>query len=251
MSAPAMSRALTSTELRRRWREGTERAGWNFWSDWYCPAIDAVCEAVVEARDTYAAGERLGRDRAALGVSLGEALADIDQLGALIAAPVHQRVQRAVSLGWADRLTAPPAVVTDPLTGLATAEYLQVRLAEVYRAAQCGARAVPSGYALVVFRLDLRGRQGWGRSAPMILTADGLRTVFDSGQSLVQLDDRVAVVLTVRDDLLARRARMAVALIASQLAVDPEASIPTPKVWIENLPASYSAALDLIAGLAR
>ena len=212
MSAPAISPALTSIDLCQRWRRATERAGWNFWSDWYSPAVDAVCEAVVEHRDLYAAGDRLGRDRAALGVPLGETLADLDQLGRLIPDEFHQQLQRAVSLGWADRITAPPAVVT---------------------------------------RLDLRGRYGWARSAPMILTADGLRTIFDGGQSLVQLDDQVAVVLTARDDLLARRARMAVALIASRLAVDPEACIRTPQVWIENLPAHYSAALDLISGLTR
>lgn len=251
MSAPAISPALTSIDLCQRWRRATERAGWNFWSDWYSPAVDAVCEAVVEHRDLYAAGDRLGRDRAALGVPLGETLADLDQLGRLIPDEFHQQLQRAVSLGWADRITAPPAVVTDPLTGLATAEYLQVRLGELYRAAECASGSVTAEHALVVIRLDLRGRYGWARSAPMILTADGLRTIFDGGQSLVQLDDQVAVVLTARDDLLARRARMAVALIASRLAVDPEACIRTPQVWIENLPAHYSAALDLISGLTR
>ena len=51
-------------------------------------------------------------------------------------------LRRAVSLGWADRISAPPASVEDPLTGLTTPEYLRVRLGELYRAADVSGDSV-------------------------------------------------------------------------------------------------------------
>jgi len=206
---------------------------------------------VTAAADVWAAAERLGRDRAAAGVSLAEALVDIDSLAAI----THQRytdpLRRAVSLGWADRITTPPSSVEDPLTGLATPEYLEVRLGEIYRAAGSSGGSEPLPWALVVVRLDLAGQRGWQRTLPMILVADAMRQVFDAGESLALLGQSVAAVLGEREASLSRRARVLSSFISAQLEIDPQILIPPPSVWIEALPTTYGAAIKLIAELGR
>lgn len=251
MARATLGGTVTSATLRHRWQQASELGGWNYRSDWYVPAVDAVCESVCDDLDPFAAAERLGHDRARAGVSLGEALADIDALVVQVPGDRGAVLQRALSLGWADETLAPAALVTDPLSGLAVAEYLQVRLDEVYRAAEVIGRSVSEIKALVVVRLDLRGRSGWGRSLPMVLAADCMRTVFDSGQSLVMLSDSVAVVLSDRESTLARRARVLADMIANQVRIDPQAAVPPPEVWIEPLPAGYPAALQLVRDLDR
>ena len=241
----------SSTELSREWNERASAYGWAFPSDWHVPAVDAVCDAIIAEADVWAAAERLGRSRAAAGVSLAEALVDIDGLAAVVPRRYTDPLRRAVSLGWADRITAPPSSVADPLTGLVTPEYLQVRLGEVYRGAEVAGTNVSTSSALVVVRLDLHGHSGWQRTLPMILVGDGMRRVFDGGQSLALLGDSVAVVLAERDAMLARRARLLCSMITNQIELDTQVLIPAPSVWIETLPPKYAAAMDLIAELGR
>ncbi len=243
--------ALTSSELCREWQVRAAAFGWAFPSDWHVPAVDAVCEAVTAAADVWAAAERLGRDRATAGVSLAEALVDIDSLATITHPRYTDPLRRAVSLGWADQITTPPLTVEDPLTGLATRQYLEVRLGEVYRAAEISNGDVSTDSALVVVRLDLDGQRGWQRTLPMILVADSMRRVFDGGQSLALLGESVAVVLCERDLVLARRVRLLYGLISDQIDVDPQVVIPKPAVWIETLPTTCSGAMNLIAELGR
>lgn len=244
-------RGLTSEDVRQMWAARAEGAGWAFPSDWHTAAIDAVCEAISSGADVWAPAERLGQDRAGAGVSLAEALADIDVLAAIAPQRYTAPLRRAVSLGWADRVAAPPAAVRDPMTGLVTAEYLQARLGEVYAEAEASAQDVGTTYALVVVRLDLRTRSGWQRLLPMILTADALRAVFSGGQTIAQLCPAVALVLTRRDPLLARKALLLGDLVNEKVSDDPDATIPRPNVWIEHLPRRYRMALDLLADWSR
>lgn len=241
----------TSTDLREHWQAKASAFGWTFPSDWDDPAVDAVCDALAAGSDVWDAVERLGRGRAAAGVSLGEALVDIDALATIVPGRYTDALRRAVSLGWADRITAPAAGVVDPMTGLVTTEYLQVRLGEVYRAGEVRAEPVSSSWALVVVRLDLAGHVGWQRTLPMILVAEGLRRVFDGGQSLVRLSEAVAVALSERDLVLARRARLLRSMVTDSIERDPQIIVPGPAVWIENLPATHAAALALTAELGR
>lgn len=241
----------TAMDLRGQWQAKAFAFGWAFPSDWHDPAIDAVCDAVQAGADVWDAAERLGRGRAAAGVSLSEALVDIDALASIIPGRYTDPLRRAVSLGWADRVIAPAATVADPLTGLVTPEYLQIRLGEVYRAAEVRAEPVAASWALVVARLDLDGHVGWQRTLPMILVADGLRRVFDGGQSLVLMGEAVAVALSERDLMLARRARLLRSMVTDSIERDPQIIVPGPSVWIENLPATYRAALHLLGELSR
>ncbi len=242
---------MTSAELCRQWKARASAYGWAFPSDWHVPAVDAVCDAVTADADVWAAAERLGRDRAGAGVSLAEALVDVDGLATIAHARYTDPLRRAVSLGWADRISAPPASVEDPLSGLNTPEYLRVRLGELYRAAEVSGTSVDTESALVVVRLNLDGQRGWQRTLPMILVADAMRQVFDGGQSLVLLGESVAVVLCDRDVMLARRARLLCNFINRQIEIDPQVAIPGPSVWIETLPTTYGPAMDLIAELGR
>ena len=242
---------MTSEALASEWQLRSVESGWAFPSDWSVAAIDAVCDAICADEDAWAAAERLGRERAAAGISLGETLADIDVLCALSPSRYTSVLRRSTSLGWADRITAPPSTVSNPISGLVTPEYLQVRLGEIYRDGEVRGQRTGEVAALVVVRLDLSRRTGWRRALPMILTGDCLRTVFNGGQTLTQLGESVAVVLAERNDVLARRARLLASMITSHVEGDPQAKIPPPQVWIETLPPSYNAALDLIAELAR
>ncbi len=241
----------SSAELCHEWKERSSAYGWAFPSDWHVPAVDAVCDAITSDADVWAAAERLGRTRAAAGVSLAEALADVDGLSAVAPSRYTEPLRRAVSLGWADRITTPPSSVADPLTGLVTPEYLQIRLGELYRAAEVRGELVSVRSSLVVIRLDLAGRSGWQRTLPMILVGDAMRRVFDAGQSLALLGDAVAVVLADRDEMLARRARLLCSMMTQQIELDPQIVVPPPSVWIETLPQKYSAAMDLLAELGR
>ena len=248
-----MSWAATpwSTDLQEQWRHRTQASTWTFPSDWDSPACEAVCEALCEGKDFTPAAERLGRSRAAAGVSLAETLADVDVLAGLLLDPAAaEPLRRAVSLGWADGIQAPPVTVSDPLTGLVTAEYLKVRLGEVYQAAEVSGVPVSDSHAFVVVRMPGRS-DDWVHGLPMILVADVMRTVFDGGRTHGRLGRSVAVVLAERDTVLARRARLLCTMIAAQMPSQPGDAVAIPSVWIENLPPTYSAALALMGELGR
>ena len=241
----------TTAELRRRWFEQSTEAGWAFVSDWHHPAVDALCEACLQGQNIWAPAERLGSVRADKGVSLGETLADLDGLLCVWPDAADGVIHRAASLGWAERMTTPRAAVFDPLTGLTSADYLRTRLGEVYRDADVAGSRVSSSHALVTVRLNLAGRSGWNRLTLLVLAGDAMRTVFDGGQTLARLADHMAVVLTGRDPLLARRTSLLTGLVAERLSRDSGSGEWPARIWIERLPDTAPAAVDLIGELAR
>jgi hypothetical protein len=241
----------SADDLRSEWSARSLSLSWGFASDWSCAAVDAVCDALTTTGDVFAAAERLGRARAAAGVGLGEALADVDHLAALVPALYADMLRRAVSLGWADRVAAPAGEISDPLTGLVSREYLELRLTEVYQACAAERTEVTEEYALAVVRVELGERSMWQRVLPMILVGESLRVVFDAGETLARLGEPVAVALVRRSDLLARRVQLLGRLIASRTAADPDSRIMEPRLWIEPLPPTYSAARKLLAELSR
>lgn len=240
---------LTSAELQDLWFCRSAEAGWIFAADWHDPAIDALCESCVRGQSLWPAAERLGGVRADAGVSLGETLADVDGLTAVFSGLDTDVLHRAVSLGWADRMIAPRPSVFDPLTGLVSQDYLRTRMGEVYRAAEVSDSKVSSTHALVVVRVDLIGRTGWDRVTPLILSGDAMRTVFDGGQTLARLADHMAVALSERETLLARRAQLLAGMVGYRLTQGDQRS--GSRVWIERLPDSLPAAIDLIGQLDR
>ena len=242
---------LTSAELRDRWFEQSSAAGWAFVSDWHHPAVEALCEACLLGRNIWAPAERLGSARADKGVSLGETLADLDGLICVLPDIGDGVVHRAASLGWAERMTTPRQAVFDPLTGLVSVDYLRTRLGEVYRAADVAGTRVSVTHALVTVRLSLAGRTGWDRLTPLVLAGDAMRTVFDGGQTLARLADHMAVALVEREGMLARRTHLLTGMVTERLGRDQPPGETVARVWIERLPDSAPAAVDLISELAR
>ncbi len=242
---------ISAQVLRTEWSNRSLSASWAFPSDWDSPAVDAVCEAIASDQDIFPAAERLGRVRAAAGVGLGESLADVDQLITLIRTRHAELLRRAVSLGWADRVVVAGAEISDPLTGLVTRDYLQLRVGEVYQSGAARATDVAADFALVVVRAELVGRSIWHRVLPMILVGETMRVVFDAGETLARLGEPMAVALVPRSPMLARRVQLFKRLLSTRTGADPDVHIAPPRVWIESLPGTYQAARALLSELGR
>ncbi|GLW76262.1 hypothetical protein LV79_001752 [Actinokineospora globicatena] len=251
-------------ELRSRWRTASTRAGWRFPSDWGAPEVDEVCAAVLTGGDLLAALGDLARARAFAGADLDETLADLAALHAVLESRDESEcldldttpaaLLRSVAVAWADaalsRLHA--GDITDTLSGQANADYLRVRLGEIY--AECRRKGVcpAERYVLLVATLDLTKVDGWSRLMAMVLVGDVLRSVFDGGESVAVLGPSVAVVLTERDPALAERAADARILIKDRLTVDPDLGPgATPEVRIQRLPAGEPAAVNLLRDISR
>lgn len=234
--------------LREQWRALSMTVGWAYASDWAQDSVDALCEAIVDGRDPWSAAERLGQDRARSAVGLAETLADIDALTALVPDDHAEQLRRAASLGWSEVATAPQVGLIDPMTGLASAGYLQVRLGEVYRAADAG--SVPAAHSLVILQIR-SSAAGLSRRLPMVVVADGLRSIFDRGETLSLLSDSTIAVLCRRDARLA--ARVALARTVSQRLVDRDEQAPAVSIagWIEALPTTLAMATEMLGELGR
>ncbi|QRP45141.1 GGDEF domain-containing protein [Amycolatopsis sp. FDAARGOS 1241] len=249
--------------LRARWRTASLAAGWRFPSDWALPEVDAVCAAVMRhgptGAETALAG--LGRARAAAGAGLGETLSDLAALHAVLADPesvdgfvspdvdaTPARLLRVTALAWADVATDQlvHTEVTDPLTGLPSAAYLRTRLGEVYRAGS------GDDHVLLVVGLDLTTVSGWPRLTGMILVADAVRWVFDTGESYATLGPSVVAALCRRDDRLASRGVALRRALNDRLSVDAQLrEVNQPRVSAVRLPATHDRACDLLADLGR
>ncbi|MEU6152310.1 GGDEF domain-containing protein [Actinosynnema sp. NPDC047251] len=264
---PAITRRSGADEaraLRSRWRTATMAAGWSFPADWPLAEIDQVCAAVLGAADPAAELYELGSARAEAGAGLAETLLDLAALHAVIEEPpgstgiispnvdaIPSRMLRATALGWGDAMSrqAAGSAADDPLTGLATGAYLRTRLREVYAEARTSGR---QDHVLVLVALDLSRASGWSRVVAMTLLADALREVFDSGQTIASIGPSLAAVLVRRDERLIRTVGNLRLLTADRLAVDPHVAPTGPaEVWLEELPATYEQATELLAGFGR
>ncbi|MDQ6659131.1 MAG: hypothetical protein M3Z00_13075 [Actinomycetota bacterium] len=244
------SHARSSDGLRNEWRERSSAAGWAYQSDWRRESVDSLCEALTDGRDPWDAAERLGRDRAGAAVGLAETLADIDALATLVPIDRTEQLRRAVSLGWSEVATAPQVGIVDPMTGLASLGYLQVRLDEVYRGSESTGAPVLSTHALVVVRVRA-GAPGIGRRLPMVIVANGMRTVFDAGETLSVLSDSVMTVLTEQEPKLPRKAALAQTIAQRLVDADEQAGQVAVRSWIEALPPTASMAAELLTDLSR
>ena len=243
--------------LRRQWQVTSLATGWRFPGDWAVPAVEAVCAAVASGHDPAPAVSVLGWARAESGAGLDETLSDLAALQAAVqeqdvpdADDVPTRLVRAAALGWAEAICGQvaTAAVVDAATGLATTGYLRARLAELYQATH---HRVGEQYVLVLVAPRLSRTHGCPRLVPMLLAAEGMRSVFDSGETLALAGPSVAVALCRRDARVRWRTRRLRRLVADLLASDPAAARAGPaRVWLRRLPTSYAAACDLLAGLA-
>lgn len=236
-----------AAELRDRWREASMRAGWTFPDDWWSPAIDAVAEAIVDARDPMPGSQRLGRHRGSAGVALGETLDDIgallDTAPELIAAPLPTRMLREVAVGWAEVTSTADAVCVDPLTGLVTPAYLRTRLAEVYREGSRAGTSPSATHALVVVSVE-PGDRLQSLMRPLDV-AECLWVVFSGGETLCGSTASYVITLVDRDDDLGTRVAAVRSLVESRLVG------VAVRVWVEGLPTRRAAAQQLVDELGR
>jgi hypothetical protein len=246
----------TAVELLERWRLGSLDVAWARPSDWYDPAVDALVEAVAELRDAVPAADRLGRARAAVGVGLSEALDDLSALYAAAGmADPPLSVVRALAEGWVDAGISPvrSRACEDPLTGLATAPYLRLRLKETY--ARAARTHVPANltHCLVILDAQLAEAHPWQRMARACVLGAAMAEVFDGGDPLAALPGGRFVALARRDEELhpaLARLRTAVEDRVGRAGLGVTVRQP-PRIWVEGLPPDAQVALMLLDELER
>lgn len=240
--------SVAGESLRAQWWS-LAAAGWATETEWHLQSVDALCDALADGRDPWPSAERLGFERAAAAIPLSEALADIDLLASMVSTQVAEALRRAVSLGWSAKSTTPPIGIVDPLTGLTSLGYLQVRLGEVYRAVEAGRLALED-VALVVVRLD-SPETGLSRNLPMMLLAEGMRGIFDAGETLSLVSETTMAILARRDSGLARRIELGRSLTQRVIDHDRQGAGSVVRSWIEPVPGSAALAEQLVDSLGR
>ncbi|MFD0803954.1 hypothetical protein ACFQZU_21910, partial [Streptomonospora algeriensis] len=125
-------RLAAGHRLRELWaRRSHERRGEPS-EDWWTPAVDAVCAAIVRGEGMPEVCERLGQARARADMPIGDALDDLAALfDALGGAQPPFELTAALAAGWVDGGRSRQDC-RDPLTGLASAAYLRTRVSELY-----------------------------------------------------------------------------------------------------------------------
>ncbi|WP_338599947.1 hypothetical protein [Saccharopolyspora sp. SCSIO 74807] len=251
--------------LRARWRTASLAAGWPFPSDWGIRAVREVCRAVATGAELAEPLGELGVGRAESGVGLAEALQDVAALhavstgshqdGLVSADPdaVPAAMLRPVALGWAD-VQAEHTVdreVQDPLTGLTTASYLRTRLHEVYRGARAAGRSPDADHVLISVSVQMPRASGrYPLMMAMVLAADVLREVFDSGETVSLLRTSTAAVLAPRDERFSERCEQVRLQAAQRIAADPALRPVGPvRVQEEPLPEDHATACAMLGTL--
>ncbi|MDM7829843.1 hypothetical protein [Cellulomonas edaphi] len=134
MTTPArLGGAALPEELAARWRSLSLSSAWLRPTDWEHAAVSHMAYSVAIGDDPRDSAWNLGRARGEIGVGIEETLDDVSCLyRALGPHPAPPTVVRALCGGWAEAQAV--AVVSgtsrDPESGLPTAQYLAVRLAE-------------------------------------------------------------------------------------------------------------------------
>ncbi|WP_020668118.1 hypothetical protein [Amycolatopsis nigrescens] len=253
--------------LRARWRAASLASGWRFPSDWALPEVDLVCVAVLSDGGPETALAGLARARAAAGAGLAETLTDLAALHAVLADPeavdgfvapdvdaTPSRLLRVTAVAWADVAMDQLSTieVTDPLTGLPTVAYLRTRLGELYRRARRHGGRPSDEHTLLVVSMDLSKVGGWPRLTSMILAADALRAVFDSGESVASIGPSAVAALVPRDGGIAANAVLLRRELNDRLSVDAQLhEVGQPRIRVIRLPDDHDAACELLGRLGR
>lgn len=214
--------------LRVDWWRRSSAAGWPEPSDWHHPAVDAVCELLMEGSDPAAALVRLGAVRAAYGATVTECMLDLTALWQAYAAkPPTTEILATVLGGWGEQNAAPMTadVWQDPMTGLATTGFLRGRLDELCRAGTSWRHVFVVVEAPRQVAPLIRAR----RAASL---AACLCEAFHQGETLTTLGKTRVAALVRRDDVNdgVARLRSAMALRERILTADEV------RVWLAEVP---------------
>ncbi|MGB2756386.1 MAG: hypothetical protein WBD02_01840 [Acidimicrobiia bacterium] len=224
------------------------------WDEWCSDAAIETMVAGLTRSGIAGAFARLGSDRANLGLTLPEANADYRAL-IDVASRSFRNVcaqnfaDAAYTTGWWETYTAgtPTASCIDPLSGLVTAEYLAVRLSELYRAGAALDYPPNATHALVVLHTHGSNDSPLGRSRRRIEIGAMLRDLFDAGETIATNGENAFVVLLPRGDTLADT----VGLLRVRTAGLPSLRDHRVDVWIEPLAPSLDHTHALISDLSR
>jgi len=241
-----------SDQLRARWQELSLSSTWTDPDRWWSPGVDAVADALTERpNNLFAACTELGRQRADAGISLDEARDDMR----LVAALARLRPTRALStvdrltIGWVDRSVGVvhEATCVDPLTGLTSTAYLNVRLGELRAEAHSLASHLGDQYALVVVKIR-HLPDPIEREFHMVAVERALRSVFRSGETLARVGPTCAVaVVKRRADAVAT----ALALIGCEFSIaQDEHQLQPVRFWLEPIPRDAERMTALLHDLA-
>lgn len=248
--------ATLPPRLREHWRSASAESVWLRPADWYHPAVDAIVEAVLTGVDPEPAAARLGSARGESGVGIAETIDDLACLyRSLGLSDTPLGPVRALCEGWAAAQDAAPvhSQCVDPETGLPTAEYFRVRLAETYgTAARTG---VPAGRSHGLLLVDVAVNQldPWARIARSAVVGQALGFAYGDGHPMASLGDGVFAVLVERDPRIGVDVTMLrdhIAQHADELRVESLMRQP-PRVWLESLPETHAGALELLAHVGR
>jgi len=198
--------------------------------------------------DALGVAHEVGASAARMGAPLHEVLDRVEWAHARIGSELDYPVVRAVAVAWAEHIDLRAADLSceDPLTSLASPEYLRSRLAEVYRgAARAGERAAHC-HVLVVVELSLPPRgNALEASLRSIDVAEALRSVFAGDETVTGLTQR-------RFAVLARRAtvdELTLHLLSIVLRRDLDESARPIRTWVEELPDDEDDVRHLLAVL--
>jgi hypothetical protein len=223
---PALAPAIAW--LRVDWWRRSSAGGWPEPSDWHHPAVDAVCELLMEGSDPAAALARLGAVRAAYGATVTECMLDVTALWEAFSgeAPTTE-VLTTVLGGWGEQMTAPlmADVWQDPMTGLATTGYLRGRLDELCRAGTSWRHVFVVVEAPRPVAPLIRAR----RAASL---AACLREAFHQGETLTTLGRTRVAALVRRDEVGEGVARLREAMALRERILDPSEI----QVWLAEVP---------------
>jgi len=242
---------MSAAFLSEKWRAASHASVWRTPGDWHGPAVEKMVHAVVDGEDAESAAAGLGAERGQRGVGLIEGLDDLSVLfGVISDEEPPYAVTKSFAREWSEVTTAGlmNAASTDQLTGLATLDYLFVRLRELYAEAAADGVELDDGFCLVIIDAADDTLPGWQRIMRKSMVARVLRSVFNRGQTTVVLPSGNFVVIARRDDALDEW----VARLRMQLARDSrdeshEGSAITAR--IEPFPGAESAAVDLLSEL--
>ncbi|QTE29316.1 hypothetical protein [Pengzhenrongella sicca] len=241
---------------RELWRSVSAESVWLRPADWYHPAVDAIVEALQNDADPTPAALRLGTARGESGVGISEAINDLACLyRSMGRGETPLASVRALCEGWVAAQDAVPvhAQCVDPETGLPTSEYLRVRLAETYALAARAGTTASRTHGLLIVDVAVAGLDPWSRIARSAVVGQALDVAFGAGHPMASLGEGVFAVLVARDQHVgtdATRLRHHIGTHAEQLQVDSLLRQP-PRVWLEPLPETHAAALELLAHVGR
>jgi hypothetical protein len=242
--------------LREQWRASSAESVWLRPADWYHPAIDAVVEAVLKGEDTSPAAARLGAVRGESGVGIVETIDDFACLFRSLGTDVPPLApMRALCEGWvaAQDASMVQAQCLDPETGLPTAEYLRVRLAETYGTAERAGQQPSRTHGLLLVDVAVAELDPWSRIARSAVVGQVLVVTYGKGHPMASLGEGAFAVLVERGPELGKdiaALRQELVSHADRLGVESLVRQP-PRVWLEALPETHAGALDLLAHVGR